>query len=540
MKRRTKIILITLAALIVLGLASLQFLRSSKSALAVGFRSFVRETLINFQLPKRQTPPEAPEGFVTIFDDYVGFAVNLPSDIKVLPAITENLAQFANDNIKVTISKEWSTEDNVANYVAHYFNRFILDENFRAENDITLLARDEIMGEGLSDAVILRLNGVTSGEYDTYLYYNVFTGTRYFYRIMVKYHYDYDGLGEILNSFRFYRADKGGAEPVTDFRPILPETWSAETRALYDKISVSDDVMWGIFSGNVEADGIDRDIPAMEAKLGAKFDVILTYEHLTYGGDRVPFPTEFMEKAYNDGKIVELTYQLTDNNNEDMFVKSPSLDLYRTGDDEKIRRFAREAAAFGHPFLFRLNNEMNSDWTNWSGVVNLQDPDVYVENWRTIYRIFQEEGANNAIWVWNPHDRSFPPAAWTDYLAYYPGNEYVQMLGITGYNNGDYYAKRYGEFWREFDDIYGLITEELGGKFDAFPWIITEFASSSYGGDKAKWIDGMFANIGKYERIKVAVWFSFADFDENGVAARPYWLDETDATLEAFKRGLRG
>ena len=37
---------------------------------------------------------------------------------------------------------------------------------------------------------------------------------------------------------------------------------------------------------------------------------------------------------------------------------------------------------------------------------------------------------------------------------------------------------------------------------------------------------------------------SYADFDtrpgREGTAARPYWLDETPETLEAFRRGLAG
>ena len=69
--------------------------------------------------------------------------------------------------------------------------------------------------------------------------------------------------------------------------------------------------------------------------------------------------------------------------------------------------------------------------------------------------------------------------------------------------------------------------------------MITEFASSSIGGDKAKWITDMFEHIDKYNNIKIAVWFSAADYDENGVAARPYWLDETDETLNAFKQGIQ-
>ncbi len=98
------------------------------------------------------------------------------------------------------------------------------------------------------------------------------------------------------------------------------------------------------------------------------------------------------------------------------------------------------------------------------------------------------------------------------------------------------------ENWREFEEIYDKIQAESSGLFGEFPWIITEFSSSSVGGDKVKWIDGMFRVLPKYPNIKAAVWFSFADYDINdGVTpSRPYWLNETDETLAAFRGGLEG
>ena len=548
MKKRTKIILIILAALLLFGSLSLVYLRKSRSAAAVSFRSWAKQVLVKVGMPRkdsalRDAEKLLPEGWELVEDDVIGFALGLPADAVRVDYIVPGVAVFEGEGFRVSVSREWSVEADVAQYVGYYFNRFVLDEDYRRANGLTLLGH----ASGPEyDRIELRIDtDAVSGnrvELDTYIYANFFTSTQSFYRVMMK----YDSTSAVAahmpstvtDTFYSYRGQEIG-ESDKHFAPVANPNWNDETHSLYERISNTDDVMWGIFTQHVESEGIDVTIPAMEEKLGAKFDVILNYEPITYDGYSVLFPTEFMEKAHADGKVIELTYQLTHNNNENLFEASPSLELYKAGDNETIRRFARAAAEFGHPFLFRLNNEMNSDWTNYSGVVNLQDPDIYVETWRTIFNIFEEEGAHNAIWIWNPHDRSYPPAEWTHYLAYYPGDEYVHMLGITGYNNGDYYAQRYNEYWREFDEIYGLIIEELGGRFDAFPWIITEFGSSSFGGDKAKWIDGMFDAIGKYERIKVAVWFSYADFDDDGTIARPYWLDETEETLEAFRRGLQ-
>ena len=190
-----------------------------------------------------------------------------------------------------------------------------------------------------------------------------------------------------------------------------------------------------------------------------------------------------MEENRLSGRLIQLTFQATDNNNEELFARSPLLDLYRGEMDEQIRSFARQAADWGHPFLFRLNNEMNSDWTSYGGVVNLGDPQIFISVWQRIYDIFQQEGVDNCIWIFNPNDRSAPPSKWNDSLAYCPVDGYFQMLGVTGYNNGTYYTQ-WAEQWREFDVIYDEIQEMYLPHFDQYPWIITEFASSSIGGTR--------------------------------------------------------
>ncbi len=343
-------------------------------------------------------------------------------------------------------------------------------------------------------------------------------------------------ISKTIDSFTLTEI-KGEAVFDVELMPKIPKYWSRETLSLYKEIQSSRSIKWGIFSDNIETVGLEETIPRMEKKMNNKFDVLLNYVHY-----RDAFPIEFMKKAYKKEKIVELTYQMTTSNNTELFGYTPSLDLYRGKLDKEIREFAKGAKQFGHPFLFRLNNEMNTDWTSYSGVVNLCDPDIYINNWRRVYRIFEEEGVDNAIWIFNPHDRSYPPCNWNHFMAYYPCNEYVHMIGLTGYNNGTYYESVTGEKWREFKEIYDEMYKEYLPLFSKFPWIITEFASSSVGGDKVSWINNMFKHLKDYPNIRIAVWFNSADYDSRlgfeGKVARPYWIDETPETLRAFMEGI--
>ena len=39
----------------------------------------------------------------------------------------------------------------------------------------------------------------------------------------------------------------------------------------------------------------------------------------------------------------------------------------------------------------------------------------------------------NAIWIWNPFGTTYPYCSWGEDLCYFPGAEYVQLLGGTSY-----------------------------------------------------------------------------------------------------------
>lgn len=426
----------------------------------------------------------------------------------------------------------------VKDYVYHYEYRFLLDEGWQQANGVTATARtDDTLNAYFVQA---QVDGLADDQFDGYLFVNYFTPSREYLRVMFRYQKEdtatRDQLLTLAANTRIFDP-VGTAVYDTDYAPDLSGTvWSKETQALYQTLNdFSAPMDWGIFMQDFYVSGFTGELTAMEEKLDYTFPVILYYRHFPTH----EFPTQVMQENYEAGRLVELTLQLTDNNNMDMFAKSPLLDIYRGNMDGQLRQWARDAAAFGHPFLFRLNNEMNSDWTSYGGVVNLADPQIFTAVWQRIFRIFAEEGVDNCIWIFNPHDRQAPPSDWNNSLAYYPGNEYVHMIGVTGYNNGTYYTQ-WAEEWREFEDIYDQIWDEYYPQFGTFPWMITEFASSGVGGDKVAWIEEMFDHIGDYPNIRIAVWFSFADFDDanGGTPARTYWLDETPETLDAFRRGL--
>lgn len=509
---------------------------------------------------KRDSKRVYDDGQITRLVNYLdGYQLDLPAgtefDFSLSPLYVTGSSAGA--GVDVTVSRERASyqsfkdivtfelstffpflrDHTVEDYVRHYEYRFLLSEEWQSSNDVSVRSWT---GESGIFFISAAVDGLTDKALcDRYLYATVYTGSREYLRLMYRFHSADAGMEERLISLtegiRVFDP-VGTGHYDTHYQPGLTSAvWSEETKALYDSLTdFSTTPMWGIFMQDFYISGFDNELPALEQKLDYTFPVVLYYRHLPSH----EFPTAVMEENYEAGRMVEFTLQLTDNNNENMYARSIMLDIYRGGKDEELRAWARDAAAFEHPFLFRLNNEMNSDWTSYGGVVNLGDPEIFIHVWRHIYDIFQEEGVDNCIWIFNPHDRQAPPSKWNNSLAFYPGNDYVHMIGVTGYNNGTYYTK-WNEQWREFDEIYDLIWDEYSLHFSSFPWIITEFASSGIGGDKPAWIENMFRHIEDYPNIRIAVWFSYADFDVDGTPARTYWLDETPETVEAFRRGLQ-
>src|SRR5207245_1265065 len=103
-----------------------------------------------------------------------------------------------------------------------------------------------------------------------------------------------------------------------------------------------------------------------------------------------------------------------------------------------IKRDAIRVRHLHHPIFMRWGYEMNGSWEPWSGARNGGPGGVslYIRAWRLIHNIFVRAGATNAIWVWAPNWEDIPKDSWNHWTHYYPGDGYVDWVGIDGFNWG--------------------------------------------------------------------------------------------------------
>jgi beta-mannanase len=200
--------------------------------------------------------------------------------------------------------------------------------------------------------------------------------------------------------------------------------------------------------------------------------------------------------------------------------------------DPYIRRFARAAKAWGHPFFLRLDWEMNLQGTYpWIETVNGNHRGEFVKMWRHVHDIFTKVGANNATWVWCPnaeYNGSLKPLT-----SLYPGDSYVDWTCIDGYNWGT--NPWYPHTWQSFSQVIGPTYSNVTGTVaPSKPLVIGETASSEYGGSKGGWITDMLGTqLPKYfPKVKAFLWFNSRQ--------KADWPIETSSSAQsAFASGIR-
>ncbi|TCO73152.1 glycoside hydrolase family 26 protein [Marinisporobacter balticus] len=337
---------------------------------------------------------------------------------------------------------------------------------------------------------------------------------------------NYEDYMDVINSFQLIERSET-AQINTKFKSV-EKNLNEETRDFYEQYFLkSDHLKWGIFEQSAPEEFWY--LNALESKLDYTFEFLVRYQSLD-----VPFPMEEMINAYKKNRYVELTLQTMHMGQDNASI---TYDILDGKYDDYFNEYVKKIKEFEHPILFRLNNEMNGDWCVYSSYYTSKDTELYNELWRYLYNKFEENGVDNVLWVWNPHDLSFPNFKWNHYLNYYPGDQYVDIIGLTGYNTGNYYK---GEIWRDFDEIYPVLYDEYMSIFEQ-PFMITEFGSNSVGGDKIKWVNDMFDRFEQnpFSNIKVAIWWNGIDWDPNQNPARIYRLDRNEEMINTFRERLK-
>lgn len=149
----------------------------------------------------------------------------------------------------------------------------------------------------------------------------------------------------------------------------------------------------------------------------------------------------------------------------------------------------------------RFGHEMNGNWYPWAGTKI--GGDKFIAAYKYVKDIFDKTGATNVKWIFSVNWEDVPKEN-NSFVSYYPGDAYVDYIGIDGYNWGN--TKPWSR-WLSFRDIFLKVYNVIVEHYNK-PVLITEFSSTGKGGDKAGWIRGAMSEIKKMKNIKAFVLFN--------------------------------
>ena len=242
-------------------------------------------------------------------------------------------------------------------------------------------------------------------------------------------------------------------------------------------------------------------IDKFSAMVGTPPSVVMWYQDWAHAGVR-EFDPKKMDAVVSRGAVPMVTWEPWDHTKGVHQPRYTLESINRAKHDAYIRKWARDAATWGKPFYLRFAHEMNGDWNSWSPGVNGNTASQYIAAWKRVVNIFRQERATNVRWVWSPnveYNGSMP------FKRVYPGDSYVDWVGIDGYNWG---TSNPDSTWTRLGTIFGPSYDKLAAMTNK-PMMIAETASTELGGDKVTWIRQAFLNDvpSRLPRIRAVIWF---------------------------------
>ncbi len=279
------------------------------------------------------------------------------------------------------------------------------------------------------------------------------------------------------------------------------------------------EIRWGIYQINWGAERFEHFLDITIAKLASPPDFVMFYRDL-----RCRFPAKAIEIIRHRGATPSISLELGHwGDNRTKFLPEINAGEF----DDYFETWARDAKAEGDPVFLRFGFEFNGDWFSWSG-----DPKGYIGAWRRIHAIFERVGADNVKWVWAPNVTSVPDTPSNNMHRYYPGDEYVDWVGIDGYNWGDNHDEWHT--WQSCQQVFEKVLDEFDKHYANRPVMLAEFGTTTdIAGRKAEWIVDAYEWLTTQSRVSAVIWFNF---DKRSEGEQDWRIDSTAESLEAFNR----
>jgi hypothetical protein len=289
----------------------------------------------------------------------------------------------------------------------------------------------------------------------------------------------------------------------------------------------------------------EMEVPYFENLTGKKI-VWLNFSNNWFDG--IKFPVESVRNIYKHGVIPNIrimpwgSYSSRD-------TKYPLRKIIRGDFDDEFKKWADDLKSTGIPVMIEFAPEPNGDWFPWCGVCNggaatdsygdkkIPDgPEIWIDAYRHIVNLFRQNRVRNVTWVFHVNAVGSPDELWNSIKNYYPGDEYVDWLGLSAYG-----PQRWGESYIHFIDVLRDAYYALDELSDSKPIAVLEFGVADYLPDisKPNWIQDALYTVQtpEFHRIKAIGWWHSTWWNSDGTISA-IQIDSSPESLRFYRDAI--
>jgi hypothetical protein len=194
--------------------------------------------------------------------------------------------------------------------------------------------------------------------------------------------------------------------------------------------------------------------------------------------------------------------------------------------DAQIIAHATALAGSSVPMIIRFAHEMNGNWYVWADTQWTKAQ--YIAAYRRVVTVMRTvDPSIKHLWCVNNNPPDAPNYA---FEGWYPGDAYVDYVGIDAYN----WVALKSAPWHTFDYVMGSSYDEMRA-LTTKPFMVGEMGCNPVGGDQGAWfLDALLTTIPVRMPATVAVfWF---DFDNSASGETNWRFDNLLPSHVAFRR----
>lgn len=275
-------------------------------------------------------------------------------------------------------------------------------------------------------------------------------------------------------------------------------------------------------AGTGEEDDITSEDLSSYEKLAGKSATWVYFSHNWYRSR--DFPEKTVTWIHDAGSVPFVRLMLRDSPNQ--YKKNRNFTLKRILKgrfDKDLRVWAKAARDFNYPLIVEYGTEVNGAWFPWNGKWNgggkkkrygdpgyPDGPERFRDAYRHIIDVMREEGALNITWVFHVNNDDVPGKSWNTFEKYYPGDEYINWIGVSVYGAQTPADEEWPLFGDMMDEVYPRLESLATGK----PIVVLEFGVTSGNtlGDQAEWAEAALTDMTalRWSRIIGFSWWNEA------------------------------